>query len=97
MNYNVAEGVYQVQRGYRKDTAIIRCPYIDLRIEVYDSCSLNILDGAEVYWTEIRQFRRKRETIIQAAVVGLKDCQYIYGGKEIICSLQKASESDNKK
>ena len=88
MSYNIAEGVYQVQYGHKKDTAIIRCPYISLRIEVYDTNGLNILDGAEVYWTQIRQIRKKRETIIQAVVVGLKDCPYIFGGKQIICSLK---------
>ena len=87
-NCNIGEGVYHVQYGHRKDTALIHCPYLPYRIEVYESCSLNILDGAEVYWTEIRQFRRKKETVIQAAIVGLKNCQYLYQGKQILCTLK---------
>lgn len=51
IDYNIAVGVYQTQYGYRKDTAIIKCSYIPHKIEVYDCCGLNILDGAEVYWT----------------------------------------------
>lgn len=48
---NLNEGTYLVQSGFRNDTAIISCPYIPQRIEVYGAHSLKILNGAEVYWT----------------------------------------------
>jgi len=51
MHYNVEEGTYLVQPGYKKDTAIIRCPYNNMRIEVYENHGLQILHGAQVYWT----------------------------------------------
>lgn len=52
---NLNEGTYLVQSGFRNDTAIISCPYIPQRIEVYGAHSLKILNGAEVYWTEVRR------------------------------------------
>ena len=56
MSYtNLHEGTYLVQSGFRKDTAIITCPYIPQKIEVNDTHSLKILHGAEVYWKEIRR------------------------------------------
>jgi hypothetical protein len=56
MSYaNLNQGTYLIQSGFRKDTAIISCPYIPQKIEVNDTLSLKILNGAEVYWTEIRR------------------------------------------
>lgn len=48
---NLNEGVYLVQSGHKNDTAIIECPYVAQRIEVYDAHGLKILHGAQVYWT----------------------------------------------
>lgn len=87
------EGVYHVQSGFRNDTALIHCPYISNRIEVVDASSLNILDGAAVYWREVRHFyvfkknSNRKEMIINAVVVGQKHCKYICDGINIICTL----------
>ena len=52
MSYaNLNQGTYLIQSGFRKDTAIISCPYIPQKIEVNDTLSLKILNGAQVYWT----------------------------------------------
>jgi exoribonuclease R len=32
---NLNEGIYLVQSGYRNHTAIIECPYVSHKIEVY--------------------------------------------------------------
>jgi hypothetical protein len=48
---NINEGIYLIQPGFRNDTAIIICPYISHRIEVYDAHSLKIIHGASVFWT----------------------------------------------
>ena len=48
---NLNEGVYLVQAGFRNNTAIIDCPYIAHKIEVYNSLGLKILHGASVFWT----------------------------------------------
>ena len=54
---------------------------------------MNILDGASVYWREIRRFyvfkknSNKKEMVINAAVVAQKHCKYICDGINIICTL----------
>lgn len=58
-----------------------------------NASSLKILDGAEVYWTEIRRFNvnrkssKRQETIVVAGVVGIKHCPYICNGSSIFCSI----------
>lgn len=49
--HNIHSGVYQVQSGHRNDIAIIDCPYVPHKIEVYDAHGLKILHGASVLWT----------------------------------------------
>ena len=54
---------------------------------------MNILDGASVYWREIRRFyvfkknSNRKEMVINAAVVGQKHCKYICDGINIICTV----------
>ena len=56
MSYtNINQGTYLVQSGFKNDTAIISCPYVAKKIEVYGAHSLKILHGAQVYWTEVRR------------------------------------------
>lgn len=82
------------QCGFRSNVAYIECAYINHRIEVHDALDLQVLDGAQVYWREIRRFTSnkknssKQETIIVAAVLGLKHCKYIFGGINIISTLE---------
>ena len=89
--HNLNEGVYLVQSGHRNDTAIIECPYVAQRIEVYDAHGLKILHGAQVYWTEVRrQYLPKRKgnrEVINAVVVGIKHCEYLCEGKKVLCTL----------
>ena len=49
-NQGIHEGIYTIQSGFRNNTALIHCPYIPNRIEVFDAPNMNILDGAQVYW-----------------------------------------------
>lgn len=90
--HSLNEGTYLVQPGFRNDTAIISCPYISHRIEVYDAHSLKILHGASVFWTEVRrQYPSKRKgnrEVISAVVVGIKHCEYLCEGKNILCTLK---------
>ena len=59
---DINEGIYLVQSGYRNHTAIIECPYISYKIEVYGAQDLKILHGAQVFWTEVRrQYPSKRK------------------------------------
>lgn len=91
--YDLHEGIYHVQSGFRNKTAIIECPYLTEKIEVYDAPNLQILDGARVYWRELRKFyvtkkhTQRQELVINGAVVGLKHCQYFHDGINIICTL----------
>lgn len=89
---NLNEGVYLVQSGFRNDTALVDCPYISSRIEVYDAQSLRILDGASVLWSEVRRQysskRRGNREIITAVVVGIKHCKYFCNGKNVLCTLE---------
>lgn len=81
-----------MQSGHKNDTAIIECPYVAQRIEVYDAHGLKILHGAQVYWTEVRrQYLPKRKgnrEVINAVVVGIKHCEYLCEGKQILCTLK---------
>lgn len=99
--HNLNEGVYLVQSGYKNDTAIIECPYVAQRIEVYDAHGLKIIHGAQVYWTEVRrQYLPKRKgnrEVINAVVVGIKHCEYLCDGKEVLCTLKIDREGQNYK
>jgi hypothetical protein len=89
---NINEGIYLVQSGFRNNTAIIECPYISHKIEVYNSLGLKILHGASVYWTEVRrQYLSKKKgnrEVINAVVVGIKHCHYLCDAKNILCTLR---------
>lgn len=89
---NLNEGTYFVQSGYKNHTAVIECPYISHKIEVYQAHDLKILHGASVFWTEVRrEYRSKRKgsrEVISAVVVGIKHCRYLCEGKAILCTLQ---------
>lgn len=95
---NLNEGVYLVQSGYRNNTAIIECPYISHKIEVYNSQDLKILHGASVYWTEVRrQYLPKKKgnrEVINAVVVGIKHCHYLCDGKKFLCTLRIYQEGN---
>ena len=54
--YNIHEGVYKMQAGFKSTTALILCPYISQKVEVENAHLLKILDGSEVYWAETRRF-----------------------------------------
>jgi hypothetical protein len=88
-----------VQSGHKNDTAIIECPYVTQRIEVYDAHGLKILHGAQVYWTEVRrQYLPKRKgnrEVICAVVVGIKHCEYLCEGKNFLCTLKIEREGSN--
>lgn len=96
---NINEGTYLVQSGYRNNIAIIDCPYISHRIEVYNSQGLKILHGASVYWTEVRrQYLPKKKgnrEVISAVVVGIKHCHYLCDAKKILCTLKIFKEEGN--
>lgn len=87
-----------MQSGHRNDTAIIECPYVAQRIEVYDAHGLKILHGAQVYWTEVRrQYLPKRKgnrEVINAVVVGIKHCEYLCEGKNVLCTLKVKPEAN---
>lgn len=89
---NLNEGVYLVQSGFRNDTAIISCPYISHRIEVYEAQSLKIFHGAQVFWTEVRrQYPSKRKgnrEVVCAVVLAIKHCEYLCEGKQFLCTLK---------
>lgn len=97
--HNLNEGTYFVQCGFKNDTAIIECPYVAQRIEVYDAHGLKILHGAQVYWTEVRrQYLPKRKgnrEVISAVVVGIKHCEYLCEGKKILCTLRIKRNEEN--
>lgn len=65
-----------------------------------DALDLQVLDGAQVYWRELRRFyvnkksSNKQEQVIIAAVLGLKHCKYIYGGINTICTLELQTIDD---
>ena len=90
--HNIHEGIYRVQSGHRNDIAIIDCPYITHKVEVYDAHGLNILDGACVLWTEVRRHhlprRKGSREVVCAVVVGIRHCQYITDGKQILLTLR---------
>jgi hypothetical protein len=64
-------------------------------VEVADARDLHVLDGAQVFWRELRRFsvikknNNKLELVICAEVVGLKHCRYIMGGKNMIATLER--------
>lgn len=81
-----------MQSGHRNDIAIIDCPYIAHKIEVYDAHGLKILHGAQVFWTEVRRHylskRKGNREVISAVVVGIKHCDYLCAGKKVLCTLR---------
>lgn len=80
-----------MQSGHRNDIAIIECPYVSRKIEVYEAHGLKILHGAQVFWTEVRRQylprRKGNREVINAVVVGIKHCTYLCDGKQILCTL----------
>lgn len=48
--YNIHEGTFKLQAGFRSSTALIICPYLTQKVEVENADLLKILDGSEVYW-----------------------------------------------
>lgn len=93
-DYGINEGSFLTQAGFRSNVAYIECPYISHRIEVHDALDLQVLDGAQVYWREIRRYTTtkkgssKQETVLVAAILGIKHCKYIFGGINIIATLE---------
>ena len=90
--HNIHWGIYRVQSGHRNDIAIIDCPYITHKVEVYDAHGLNILDGASVLWTEVRRHHLPRKKgnreVVCAVVVGIQHCQYITASKSILFTVR---------
>jgi hypothetical protein len=92
-DYGINEGTFLMQSGFRSSTGLIECPYISYRIEVSDVHNLQILDGTQVFWRELKKFYTKKkntntqEIIINAEIIGVKHCQYIMGGLNIIATL----------
>ena len=87
-------GIFKVQAGFRNNTGLIQCPYLTDRIEVENAPALKVLDGATVYWQQIRRFRVNRkspdrqETVIVANVLSVASCRYISEGTNIICTVR---------
>jgi hypothetical protein len=93
-DYGIHEGTFLLQPGFRSCIGLIECPYMTGRIEVNDAHEVKVLDGAQVFWREVKKFQVKKknanisETIICAEVVALKHCKYMMGGINIITTLE---------